>query len=107
MEQSWRWFGQSDPVTLDHIKQAGAQSIVSSLYEQYDGRAWSVADVHRRHRQIQSGGFEWRVCESIPVSTSIKIRDDNFSESVGNWKDNLAALATVGVSTVCLSLIHI
>ena len=48
MEQTWRWFGPSDPISLDQIRQSGATGIVSAIHENYRGDAWTEAEVAAR-----------------------------------------------------------
>lgn len=41
MKSSFRWYGDSDPVTLDMIRQIpGMRSIVSAVYDVKPGEVW-------------------------------------------------------------------
>ena len=107
MRETWRWFGPDDPVSLDNARQAGAQGIVTALHDVYDGRAWSDDDVAARRRAVEAAGLTWDVCESIPVSAAIKLRDGAFRRDIDAWKDSLASLVRCGVKTVCYNFMPV
>ena len=46
MNESFRWYGPSDPVTLSNIRQAGASSVVSALHEIQNGVVWNLSLIH-------------------------------------------------------------
>ena len=73
MREAMRWYGVSDPVTLDHIKQAGAAEVVSALHDIYDGSVWPESAILAHKARIESQGLFWNVVESIPVHNDIKI----------------------------------
>lgn len=107
MLQSWRWFGPEDPVTLDHVRQAGASGIVTALHHIYDGRAWTADDVAERKAMIEAKGLTWAVCESIPVPTAIKQRRGGYRAAIDSWKTSLANLGRAGVPVVCYNFMPV
>ena len=107
MKETWRWFGPQDPVTLDHVKQAGATGVVSALHHLYRGEAWPVDEVLQRKAQIEAAGLVWSVVESIPIHNSIKLRTGPFRQFTDAWKDSLAAVARAGVTIVCYNFMPV
>ena len=107
MEQCWRWYGPDDPVTLDHVKQAGATGVVTALHDIYDGRAWPMANVLERKRIIESSGLTWSVVESIPVHNSIKIGAPERERYAGWYKDSIRALAEAGIDLICYNFMPV
>ncbi|MEC9342397.1 MAG: mannonate dehydratase [Pseudomonadota bacterium] len=107
MRETWRWFGENDPVSLDHAKQAGAAGIVSALHHVYDGSQWPAEDVLRRRDRILSAGLSWDVVESIPVSNEIKIAGPKRSEAIDRWTGSLRAVADAGVKVVCYNFMPV
>lgn len=107
MEQCWRWYGPDDPVTLDHVRQAGATGVVSALHDIYDGRAWPLESILERKRIIEAAGLTWSVVESIPVHNSIKIGSPERLRYVGLYKETIRALAKAGIATICYNFMPV
>lgn len=106
MLQTWRWFGPDDPVPLDHIRQAGAEGIVTSLHHVANGEAWTLADILERKQQIEGDNdhkspLYWTVVESVNVHDDIKVQAPGFEQYIENYKATLRALGQAGIHTVC------
>ena len=81
MQETWRWFGPTDTVTLEQIRQAGATGVVTALDHIATSEIWPEADIADRKKLINDGGLEWSVVESVPLHQDIKLRHGDYSDS--------------------------
>jgi mannonate dehydratase len=107
VRQTWRWFGPDDPVTLAHVKQAGAVGVVSALHHLNDGRAWPADEIAKRKAEIEAAGLTWDVVESVIVHEDIKTRSGRYRELIDNYKASLKALGAAGIRTICYNFMAI
>ena len=107
MEETWRWFGPDDTVTLENVRQAGATGVVTALDHIATGDAWPLADIQARKALIEAYDLTWAVVESVPLHNDIKTRTGDYARYIANYRTSLENLGAAGITRVCYNFMPV
>jgi len=111
MRQAWRWYGPDDPVTLDHVRQAGAREIVTALHQYPPGVPWPREAVAARKALIEHAPgrtpLAWTVVESIPLPDDILRASPGAPRAIAAWIESMRAVAAEGIRIICYNVMPV
>ncbi len=113
MRQTWRWFGPKDLCSVDDMRQAGVEGVVSALHHVATGAVWTPEEIARRQTAIGTmkdgspSNLAWEVVESLPVSEDIKKQKGNWREHLANWKISMRHLRDAGIEVLCYNFMPV
>ncbi|HZY36662.1 MAG TPA: mannonate dehydratase [Mucilaginibacter sp.] len=107
LEETFRWYGPDDAVTLASIRQTGATGIVNALHHIPSGEVWSLDEINHRLKTINAAGFSWSVVESVNIHESIKTAGADRDKCIENYIATLKNLSECGIKTVCYNFMPV
>jgi len=110
MEQTWRWFGPEDAITLGEVAQTGATGIVTALHHIPYGVIWDTDEIAKRKGAIEADpslGLRWSVVESLPVAEAIKQGEGDLAPLFDNYRASIRNLASLGIRTICYNFMPV
>ena len=108
MKMTFRWYGDTDPVSLKYIRQIpGMSGIVSAIYDVPVGEVWPIEKLKALRDTINAAGLEFEVVESVPVHEDIKLGKPTRDRLIANYQQNIRNCAAVGVKVICYNFMPV
>lgn len=108
MKMTFRWYGKSDSIPLNYIKQIPNMSgVVTAIYSVPVGEVWPEKDIMELKELCLKHNLEMEVIESVPVHEDIKLGRNNYKKYIDNYKENIRRLAKAGVKCICYNFMPV
>ena len=108
MEMTFRWFGATDPIPLEHVRQIpGVTGVVSALYDVPVGETWTRDRLNILAEQVDRAGLHLAVIESIPVHEDIKLGRPTRDALIDRYAASVANMGQLGIPVLCYNFMPI
>ncbi len=101
MKMSFRWYGETDPISLQYIRQIpNMRSVVSAVYDVKPGVVWPEESLQKMKAQVEDNGMLFDIVESVPVPEDIKLGTDKADELIEVYCENIRRCAKYGIKCI-------
>ena len=108
MKMTFRWYGESDPVKLEYIRQIpGMYGIVSAVYDVPVGEVWPLEKITALRDKIEKAGLKFEVVESVPTHEDIKLGKPSRDRLIANFQQNIRNCAAAGIKVICYNFMPV
>lgn len=108
MEMSFRWYGSTDPISLEKIRQIpGMKGIVTAIYDIAVGEVWPREKIRALKQTIEQQGLHLSVIESVPVHEDIKLGKPSRDRYIANYQQTIRNLGAEGIDVVCYNFMPV
>ena len=108
MKMTFRWYGPTDCIPLNYIKQIhGMSGVVTAVYDVPVGEIWPLEALQKQKEMCNEAGLEMEVIESIPVHEDIKLGLPTRDHYIEVYKQNIINCGKVGVKCVCYNFMPV
>lgn len=108
MKMTFRYYGKTDPINIEYIRQIPNMSgVVSAIYDVEVGEVWPMEKILELRDYVNANGLELEVIESVPVHEDIKLRRGDYARYIENYKQNIRNLSKAGVKCICYNFMPV
>ena len=108
MKLSFRWYGDTDPVSLKYIGQIpNMRSVVSAVYDVKPGEVWPEESIKHIKDECEKHNLVFDIVESIPVHEDIKLGEPTRDKYIAAYKENIRRVARYGVKCICYNFMPV
>lgn len=108
MKMTFRWYGESDVIPLQYIRQIPNMSgVVTAVYDEKVGEVWGEEKIARLKSLCDAEALEMEVIESVPVHEDIKLGKPTRDRLIANYAQTIRNLGKYGVKCICYNFMPV
>ena len=108
MKMTFRWYGETDSISLSYIRQIpNMRGVVTAVYDVPVGEIWSEDKIARLKALCDAQSLEMEVIESVPVHEDIKLGRPTRDALIANYAQTIRNLGKFGIKCICYNFMPV
>lgn len=108
MKMTFRWYGETDSIPLQYIRQIpNVSGVVTAVYDVPVGEVWPEEKIARLKSVCDANALQMEVIESVPVHEDIKLGKPGRDKLIDNYANTIRNLGKYGVRCICYNFMPV